>query len=141
MEELIRHPATTTILGFGALAFAWKVLWPLLSTFVQNQTTSGRTESGTLEQLSRVLADAIQRAEDERQIRIKAEREREEFFSELVTLKAKLEVTLLEIESQKRENDSLRYQLDQCREHHSLRGRNDVPVLPYDQGDDDASRT
>lgn len=129
LEQLVKHPASATFLAVAAAAFAWKILWPLLNSFVHNQTTHSRTQSDSLEQLSRLVADAIKRAEDERIIRISAEKERDAFYSKLVVLEAKFEVTLARNEFLEKENASLRYQHDQCREFHHLRNSPLPPAL------------
>lgn len=116
MEEwFLKNPVGSGISAVALIYVGWKFMLPMLTAFVNKQTAAGESESATIEQLSRVLKEAIQRSEDERMIRIAAEKERDAFFTKLTLLEAKLEVALAEIESRKKENAMLQYQLDLCR--------------------------
>src|SRR3546814_6767453 len=91
-QWLLENPLGGVVLGIAAIVAAWKLFWPMLSNFVNASTTSSRTESKTIKQLSEVLDAAIKRAEEERVLRVEVEKERDKLFTRLSLLEAKLEI-------------------------------------------------
>lgn len=115
MMESLASPAVATLGGVAAITIAWKVLWPLLKGFVENQTTRSGTESGLLIQTSAEMTKALLRADEERELRIKAEAIANDYFVKFTQLQAKFEVILEQVKNYEAEAVELRAEVAELR--------------------------
>lgn len=104
MPELNLSPVASVLAGFGALAVAWRVLWPVLKTMLENTTTRGRVERDLLEITSEERDKAIARAES-------AEKRADSYFSEMADMRSQVQLLTYQLKLSTEQIERLTEQL------------------------------
>ena len=97
MLDLTASPLTALLGTSTAVLFVWKVLWPVLRGFVETQNARSGAESGLLTQTSAELTKALARADDERKLRMDAEKVANDYFVRFTELSAKFQTLETEV--------------------------------------------